>query len=125
MTGVQTCALPIYVICKQGETGDEIFFVRRGRVHALLPLEGGKRHHLSTFCRGDFFGELAFLDRQPRSADTLAATDTELFILSRDRFDALAKLDPALGGKVFEQLSYALSQRLRLADTELRVLEER
>jgi len=92
---------------------------------ALLPLEGGKRHHLATFCRGDFFGEMAFLDRQPRSADAEAATATDLYVLSRDRFDALVKLDPTLGGRVFEQLSFALSKRLRLADTELRALEER
>ncbi|MGH8120021.1 MAG: SLC26A/SulP transporter family protein [Gammaproteobacteria bacterium] len=112
-------------ICSQGQTGDQIYFVRRGRVHALLPLEGGKRHHLATFCRGDFFGELAFLDREPRSADAQAATATDLYVLSRDRFDALVKLDPTLGGRVFEQLSFALSKRLRIADTELRVLEER
>jgi len=90
-----------------------------------LPLEGGKRHHLATFCRGDFFGEMAFLDRQPRSADAEAATATDLYVLSRDRFDALVKLDPTLGGRGFEQLSFALSKRLRLADTELRALEER
>jgi SulP family sulfate permease len=113
------------VICSQGDQGDQMYFVRRGRVHALLPLEGGKRHHLATFCRGDFFGEMAFLDRQPRSADAEAATATELYVLSRDRFDTLLKLDPTLGGKVFEQLSFALSKRLRLADIELRVLEER
>jgi SulP family sulfate permease len=113
------------LVCSRGDTGDQIYFVRRGRVHALLPLEGGKRHHLATFCRGDFFGEMAFLDRQPRSADAVAATVTDLYVLSRDRFDALVKLEPTLGGKVFEQLSFALSKRLRLADTELRALEER
>src|SRR5581483_2908095 len=66
-----------------GDAGDEIFFVRRGRVHILLPLEGGKRHHLATFSRGEFFGEMAFLDRGVRSADAEAATETELFALSR------------------------------------------
>ena len=33
--------------------------------------------------------------------------------------------NPALGGRIFEQLAYAVSKRLRTADTELRVLEER
>ena len=112
-------------ICSRGDQGDEIFLVRRGRVRALLPLEGGKRHHLATFCRGDFFGEMAFLDRERRSADVEAATATDLYVLSRERFDALVKTNPALGGRVFEQLAFALSKRLRAADTELRVLEER
>ncbi len=108
-----------------GDEGDEIFFVRRGRVNALLPLEGGKRHHLATFCRGDFFGEIAFLDRGRRSADVQAATAADLYVLSRARFDQLIKKNPALGGRVFEELAFALSKRLRVADTELRSLEER
>ena len=112
-------------ICSRGDQGDEIFLVRRGRVRALLPLEGGKRHHLATFCPGDFFGEMAFLDRERRSADVEAATAADLYVLSRERFDALVKTNPALGGRVFEQLAFALSKRLRAADTELRVLEER
>ena len=112
-------------ICSRGDTGDEIFFVRRGRANALLPLEGGKRHHLATFCQGDFFGEMAFLDREPRSADISAVTATDLYALSRERFDALVKTNSALGGRVFEQLAYAVSKRLRMADAELRALEER
>ncbi len=112
-------------ICSAGDQGDEMFLVRRGRVHALLPLEGGKRHHLATFCRGDFFGELAFLDRQPRSADAEAVTDASCYVLSRGRFDELTHRNPALGGKIFEQLAFALAKRLRTADIELRALEER
>ena len=112
-------------ICSRGNAGDDIFFVRRGRVNAPLPLEGGKRYHLATFCQGDFFGEMAFLDREPQSADIGAVTATDLCVLSRERFDALVKTNPALGGKLFEQLAYAVSKRLRVADTELRVLEQR
>jgi len=112
-------------ICSQGDTGDEIFFVRRGRVRVLLPLEGGKRHHLITLCQGDYFGEMAFLDREPRSADVEAVTPSDLYVLSRERFDALTRHNPAIGGRVFEQLAYAVSKRLRAADTELRALEAR
>ncbi len=112
-------------VCLHGDTGDEIFFVRRGRLEALLPLASGKRHHLATFCQGDFFGEMAFLDREPRSADVEASAPSDLYALSRARFDALANTDPALGGRFFESLAYAVSKRLRAADTELRLLEER
>jgi SulP family sulfate permease len=112
-------------VFSRGDDGDEIFFVRRGRVHALLPLEGGKRHHLATFCSGDFFGEIAFLDRGKRSADIDTHTATDLYVLSRGRFEALARRDPEIAALVFERLSFALAQRLRTADGELRVLEER
>jgi CRP-like cAMP-binding protein len=68
---------------------------------------------------------MAFIDHQPRSANVEAATPTELFLLSRARFDELVVRDPALGGIIFERLAVAISKRLRTADTELRVLEER
>jgi len=105
-----------------GERGDEIFFVRKGRVHILLPLEGGKLHHLATMCRGDFFGEMSFLDRGYRSANAEAATRTELFALSRAAFD---RIDQLLAGRIFEQLAFQIAQRMRTADAELRALEER
>ena len=108
-----------------GDAGDEIFFVRRGRIDILLPLEGGKRHHLATCCRGEFFGEMAFLDRGPRSADAEAATPSELFLLSRGDFDVLAGKDARLAATVFEHLASAIAQRLRATDAELSVLEER
>jgi SulP family sulfate permease len=112
-------------ICTHGDESDEMYMVRRGRVHALLPLEGGKRHHLATFCRGDFFGEIAFLDRGRRTADVEAATQSDLYVLSRERFEELTQRDPTLSGRVFHRLAFSLSQRLRMADTELRVLEDR
>lgn len=108
-----------------GDKSDEIFFVRRGRIHVLLPLPGGIRHHLATFGQGEFFGEMGFLDRHARSADAEAAVETELFALPRSRFDAIAAQNPETASHVFEHLALAIAQRLRHTDAELRVLEER
>ncbi|MFZ2491652.1 MAG: SulP family inorganic anion transporter, partial [Thermoanaerobaculia bacterium] len=112
------------LVFKAGDTGDDMFFVRKGRIHILLPLEGGKRHHLATLGRGEFFGEMAFLDRHTRSADAEAACATELYVVSRASFDRLAEKCPSTLA-VFEQLALAIAARLRLADAELRALEER
>jgi SulP family sulfate permease len=112
-------------IFARDEPGDEMFFVRKGRVHIRLPLEGGKHHHLATIGRGDFLGEMAFLDRGTRSADAVAASDTELFVLSRATLEELAKEDAALGMGMFEHLARGIAQRLRVTDVELRALEER
>jgi SulP family sulfate permease len=111
-------------VCRYGDTGDELYLLRSGRVRALLPLGTGKQHHVATFCRGDFFGEMAFIDREPRSASVEAVTPTELFLLSRTRFDVMASRYPGLAGTIFERLAVAISKRLRAADTELRALEE-
>ena len=109
----------------QGDQGDELFLVRCGTVQVLLPLEGGKRHHLATIGQGGFFGELAFLDRGIRSADVEAKTPADLYVLSRARFNELAKADATLGVQVFDRISLAIAERLRQTDAELSVLEER
>jgi SulP family sulfate permease len=109
----------------QGDEGDELFLVQRGSVRVMLPLEGGKRHHLATIGRGGFFGELAFLDRGVRSADVEAKEATELFVLSRSLFDKVSATDAVLEVQVFVRLALAISKRLRQTDLELRILEER
>jgi SulP family sulfate permease len=111
-------------IFRQGDTGDEIFLVRRGRVRIALRLGDGRELHLATFGRGDAFGEIAFLDRGVRSAGAVAVAPAELFVLSRERFDALVEQHPRLGMQFFEALARSLAIRLRQADTEIRVLGE-
>jgi SulP family sulfate permease len=113
------------LVFSHGDEGDEIFLVRRGVVRILLPLKGGKRHHLATFGRGDFFGEMAFLDRGRRSADAEAKTDCELFVLSRKEFNTHVYKDAVLGVRVFARIARAVSLHLRQTDGELRAIEDR
>ena len=109
-------------IFSQGDTGDEIFLIRRGAVRIVLPLGNKQSHHLATFGRGDFFGEMAFLDPDPRSADALAYSDIDLFVLSRKRFDTLAEEHKRLAIGLVLSVARVLSTRLRYANAELRAL---
>ncbi len=111
-------------IFRQGEVHDKIYFIRRGTVKIELPLKGSRTHHLATFGKGDFFGDMAFLDHEPRSADANAAEDTELFELSKKKFNKLRKKDPEVGTIFFETLAYTISQRLRLNLVELSAMQE-
>jgi len=106
-------------IFPRGDTGDEIFLIRRGSVRIVMPLSGGQSHHLATFGRGDFFGEMAFLDQAARSADAVAATDTDLFVLSRRRFDTLAEQHKKLGMNLLDGVARTLALRLRRANVEV------
>lgn len=110
-------------IFARGDTDDDLFLIRRGSVRIVLPLAGGHSHHLASFARGDFFGEMAFLDRDSRSADALAFTDTELYVLSRAAFDRFADEHPRAARALFEGLARVLALRLRHTDAELRVLQ--
>ena len=66
---------------------------------------------------------MAFLDGGARSADAVAFSDAELYVLSRNTFDQLAEEHKKLALGLMEGLASVLSSRLRYTDTELRVLE--
>ncbi|MHB8668769.1 MAG: SLC26A/SulP transporter family protein [Burkholderiales bacterium] len=109
-------------IFARGDAGDELFLIRKGSVRIMITLADGKAHHVSSFGRGDFFGEMAFLDGDARSADAIAFTDVDLFVLSRKTFDAFAAEHKMASLKLMEGLASALASRLRYANTELRAL---
>jgi SulP family sulfate permease len=111
-------------IFRQGDVGDEIFLVRRGKVRIALRFDDGLELHVATFGRGDAFGDVAFLDGGARSADAVALTQADLFVLSRGRFDVVAEEHPRLGHHFFAALARSLAIRLRQADAEIRVLGE-
>jgi SulP family sulfate permease len=119
----RSCAPGDHVF-RQGEAGDEIFFIRRGSVKIALQRAEGRVLHVATFARGDFFGDMAFLGSGVRSADAVAQQPTDLFVLSRARFDAVAERHPRLAQQLFSRLARALAIRLRQADAEIRALED-
>jgi SulP family sulfate permease len=110
-------------ICSRGDTTDELFLIRKGLVRLMLPIEGKQARHLSTFGRGAFFGELAFLDGAARSADAVAFTDVELFAISRKTFDVFAEEHKKVAAKLFEGLAHVLTTRVRHLTAELEALE--
>ncbi len=106
-----------------GTPGDSLMLIARGVVRIDLTLAHGHRIHMATFGRGQFFGEMSFLDHHAHSAEVVAAADCELLILPRPDFDALASRDPALASHVFASLSMALAERLRHTNEELRAMQ--
>jgi CRP-like cAMP-binding protein len=74
--------------------------------------------------RGDFFGEMSFLDKETRSADAIAVNDVLLYVLSRSQFERINQLHPEIAGIFFERLAHAISLRLRLTNIELMAMEE-
>ncbi len=111
------------VVFRHGDVGDEIYFVGSGSVRISLALEG-KNLHVASFGKGDFFGEITFLDGGARTADAIAETETTLFAISRKRFDEVANAHPRLGQALFSSLARTLALRLRQADREISTLEE-
>jgi len=111
-------------IFSHGDAGDQMFIIRKGIVKILLPLEGGGGHHLASFGKGDFFGDVTFLDNQRRSADAISETETDIFSISRTDFNMIAEREPQISGHVFCRLAHILATRLRRSDAEIRDLKQ-
>jgi len=83
------------VIIRQGETGESLFLVARGVVRVYRE-EDGARRNLATLMAGDFFGEMALLHGEPRTATCRAATPCALYELSRSDVDEVRRACPAI-----------------------------
>ena len=88
------------VIFHQGDAGDSLHIIASGSVKIVLPSAEGDEAIIATLRQPDFFGELALLDGQPRSATATAVEPTETLALSRSVFfellNAHAELRDAL-----------------------------
>jgi SulP family sulfate permease len=108
-------------IFNSGDLTHELFLIRRGTVRLALPMPGGQSYHLTTIGAGNFFGEMAFLNSHPRSANAIAMTDVDLFVLSRAAFDAVSTEHKRMAINLITALASTLALRLRYADAELTV----
>jgi SulP family sulfate permease len=109
---------------RSGDASADLHLIRRGGVRIFVTLDSGRPLCLATFGRGHFFGDMAFLDRSPRSADAVTTADTDLYVISRDRFDEVVRAQPLVGIKIFARLARVLATRLRHTDAELRALQD-
>ena len=106
------------VIFQEGETGDALYLVLKGKVKICLYDEEGREYVLDIISKDGFFGELALIDELPRSADAVAMESCELLIVRRQDFMNLLMEHPTITIEILK----VLSQRLRVADERIRWL---
>lgn len=99
-------------VFRQDEPGSSLFVIESGVVKVQRTSPDGKEVILTILGPGDFFGELAILDGEPRSADAVAKEDCVLLVLERDDFLAFLDREPTAAAKLLA----ALSRRLRRTD---------
>jgi CRP/FNR family transcriptional regulator, cyclic AMP receptor protein len=99
-------------ILREAEPGDLFFALVRGEVKVFVDSPEGREVVLTHLQAGDFFGEMALLEGEARSASVTALTASELVALSREDFFALLARDFALTKKILQ----TMSARLRRAN---------
>jgi len=97
------------VLVDEGHIGQEFFIIVNGR--AAVTRNGRK---VATLGEGGHFGELALLDRRPRSASVVSETDMDVLVMSQRQFNGLLELVPTIARKMLS----AMATRLREADAK-------
>jgi CRP-like cAMP-binding protein/anti-anti-sigma regulatory factor len=101
------------VILQAGDPGDELMIVLQGSGNVVLPQANGTDVRLAGVRGGATLGDIAFLDRTRRSATVIAAEDTTVAILSRDRYDQICISHPRLVQILLTNIALNLAVRLR------------
>jgi CRP/FNR family cyclic AMP-dependent transcriptional regulator len=96
------------IIVEEGLAGDYMYVIREGRVKVTKASEDGREKIMNIFGPGDFFGEMALLDRQPRSASVKTLEATQLLALSRRDFLEMLRTSSDLALSVIEELTRRL-----------------
>jgi len=101
---------------RAGDSGDAMYVIEHGKVRICVQAADGHEVTLTELGRGDFFGEMALLGGQRRSADALVAEGARLAVLSRELFLSFMRRNP----NVALEMLTALANRLRHTDELLR-----
>jgi SulP family sulfate permease len=107
------------VLFREGEPGDRLYVLTRGAVSILAGRDHGAQR-LVTMAPGVPFGEMAMLDRVPRSATAVADEPSTVYCLTAAGLEAIRAGDPELGVRLVANLARHLSNRLRLLTDALR-----
>ncbi len=103
-------------VFKKLAPGEGMYVILKGTVEIKDP---DSNTTFATLGSGDFFGELALLDEEPRSAMAVATEASELVGFFRTDLLTLMKRGPELGNKILLNLSRVLGERLRRTNLEL------
>jgi CRP-like cAMP-binding protein len=101
------------VIFLQGARGTTFYVLVAGRVKIALISPEGKEIILRILEAGDFFGELALLGDQPRSAHAIALDACEALLLEREEFLGFLRDHPAANAKLLAYLCQRLEDNAR------------
>jgi MFS superfamily sulfate permease-like transporter len=111
-------------VFRQGDRGDALFFVVKGSVEISISLESENRNkRLQTISSGTVFGEMTFLDGNPRSANAEARESVICYRLNRDGFHTIKAAYPHIAISLLSGMSRLISHRLRMANEMISELE--
>ena len=103
------------VMIREGDVGSEMYIVYRGAVEIQKRTRAGDSYTVTRLSSEDnvFFGELALVDDDRRSATVVTTEDSEFIVISKTDFVKLGNDRPDIGLPITREIAKILAGRLR------------
>lgn len=92
-------------IVKQGEAPNHFYVIKSGRLRVFRETADGIRTHLTELAPGDYFGEVALVTGQARTASVEAIEEAHLLQITKEEFDSVLDHNPQLARHIIQQLA--------------------
>ncbi|MCZ6508801.1 MAG: cyclic nucleotide-binding domain-containing protein [Acidobacteria bacterium] len=108
------------VIFREGDAGDKMYVVLEGRVMISKRIPGAGEEALAFLERGDYFGEMALIDHETRSASAKAHDDVAVVLsIAREVVEGLLNIDSVASTRLLNILCALGASRLRAIDQKI------
>ena len=109
---------------REGQAGDSMYLILDGQMRIYTKRKGGEIVMLRMLEAGDAFGEVALLNKAPRSASAEAVRDTILIKISAASLKKLVSDEPALAAQFLYHQARTLGRQLTDLTTKVRALRD-
>lgn len=97
------------VLINEGDESDALYVILKGKVRVFVSDDSGREVTLNIQGTGEYFGELALLDEQPRSASVITLERSRIALIPKGEFQRCLLEQPEISIKLIR----AMSRRIR------------
>ncbi|MDD2716306.1 MAG: tetratricopeptide repeat protein [Candidatus Wallbacteria bacterium] len=98
------------VLFYQGDPGDIFYIIKKGTVSVMKKIEN-EQQKVAELAEGDFFGEMALIEGEPRNATIICETECQLLAITKEKFDTLLKVNLSISLKIMKVMSQRFKER--------------
>jgi CRP/FNR family cyclic AMP-dependent transcriptional regulator len=124
VTELQTF-LPTDEVFNQGDKASALYVIKYGSVKISQKSSSGDQIQVATLASGSHFGEMGFVDGEPRSASATAIERTDILVFHYEKLAKVLKDNPPIAVKFYMQLAHFLCGRLRITTNDLSFSREK
>lgn len=101
------------VLFQEGDQDPYLVIIVNGSIDIIKQDSSQMPQLVATLKEGKVFGEMSLLDGEPRSATAVAKDEVTIFVLTKERYESLQKMEPAVALRITLKMAKAISQKLR------------